>query len=769
MMKKLCTLFTFTILILLFSQNIYSQNDSTAKNILVVLGDYYGPNTYFNLHYFESFGWDVTTTAIEQSVQPCSYYNLPDIAVDIQLESITDISLFDAIAIQPAQFRQNATYTEIINNQHALNLVHQADSINIPIYATCSGVRVLAYADVINGIQVQGNDFFVQEYIDAGATYVGSQLLPVIDSNIVTTTRGQYYQSINCEAIEGLIETLDTIITKSSANIRTDNDKIDDELIWDKTIGTVYSEGFQNIIPLSEGGFAACGYSYASQTGNPHVQLIKFDDNGNANLTMYYGGLRRDYAYDLKQTNDQGFIIAGYSTSFDNNKQMYLIKTDSQGTIEWQKTYGGNLDEEARGVTIANDGGYLVCGFTNSFGSGEFDVYVIRTDPYGDTLWTKTIGGAAFDRGYDCLTLEDGFALVGGTGSYGAGNMDLYMIKLDNTGNIVWENTSGSGGFNFERGLDIQLTPDNTLVAVGQGSSSGDGSDIYLVTADLSGNLLLSKKIGNNVVHDFGFGVHPCNDGGFLIGGKTVNATNANFEGYIVKINAQGLTVWEKIIEKEGSDGINAICEASDGYILAGQTNSFGSGRFDGWLLKIEEPLYCFFTEDITFGQAPLEVNFTDYSSSNVTSWEWDFNHAGVIDSYEQSPTYTFTEAGNYSVQLVVSDGSHSDTVLKENLIHVTSINTEEISLNKNIMICYPTPFNESVTIKFKVRNHEEAEIKVIDLYGKEVKNFGLYKAGDYEIKWEGDTNEKGNISTGIYYVMLRTETKLLYKKIIRL
>ena len=192
-----------------------SQSFTQPIKALVILPRYYGLNHYLNMEMFESFGWEVTLTGITQVVEPCPYSvplgNVPR-NVDILISEINDVSQYNCIAIAPMSWRYDPPNAciDLLNNQETLDLISTANDSGLIIWATCAGVRVLAAADILNGKDIQGQagpgNIYLNEYLAAGANYLGSGLPPVIDGNLVTTTRGQYYYVQSNEAIMTALE-----------------------------------------------------------------------------------------------------------------------------------------------------------------------------------------------------------------------------------------------------------------------------------------------------------------------------------------------------------------------------------------------------------------------------------------------------------------------------------------------------------------------------------------------------------------------------------
>lgn len=181
-----------------------------STRILVVLPDKFGLNTNLYREKFIEYGWEMEVTGVDSVISPCPWslsLGAKPIAVDILIDSITDMTQYDAIVIAPSNWRINSSnaYGDLIDSDHFLELLVEANNEEIPIMTSCAGPLVLAAADILTGVNIQGSpgpgDLFLTQYLAAGANYLGSQLPPVTDGNIITTTRGQYYMKQNCDAL----------------------------------------------------------------------------------------------------------------------------------------------------------------------------------------------------------------------------------------------------------------------------------------------------------------------------------------------------------------------------------------------------------------------------------------------------------------------------------------------------------------------------------------------------------------------------------------
>ena len=212
-----------------------------------------------------------------------------------------------------------------------------------------------------------------------------------------------------------------------------------------------------------------------------------------------YGGTSYEHAYSVQQTSDGGYIVAGFTNSFGaGGWDAFLIKTDAYGNVQWTKTYGGWNQDEARSVQQTSDGGYIVAGYTHSFGAGANDFFLIKTDAFGNVQWAKTYWGTSNDYAYSVQQTSDGGYIVAGiTYSFGAGGVDVFLIKTYANGNLQWAKTYGGTGYAYA--YSFQHTSDGGYILAGYTNSFGAGSwDIFLIKTDANGNISSSCDIVRN-------------------------------------------------------------------------------------------------------------------------------------------------------------------------------------------------------------------------------------------------------------------------------
>ncbi len=361
------------------------------------------------------------------------------------------------------------------------------------------------------------------------------------------------------------------------------------QITFEKTYDGTDSDIGYSVQQIADGGYIIVGGTGSFGVGYNDVYLIKTNENGDTLWTKNYGGTSYDDGYSVQQTSDNGYIIAGVTNSFGAGyNDVYLIKTNESGDTLWTKTYGGTDHDRGFSVQQTLDGGYIIAGYTESFGAGIYDVYLIKTNANGDTIWTKTYGGIDSDIGRAVQqTSDNGYIIAGYTSSFGAGLTDVYLIKTNESGDTLWTKTYG--GTDNDWGFSVQQTSDNGYIIVGKTSSFGAGSwDVYLIKTNENGDTLWTKTYGSTD-NDYGYSVQQTTDNGYIIAGNTYSFGTGTGDVYLIKTNEEGDTLWTKTYGGTDNDGGNSVQQTSDGgYIIVGSTGNIFAGSADVYLIKTD-------------------------------------------------------------------------------------------------------------------------------------------------------------------------------------
>jgi len=316
-------------------------------------------------------------------------------------------------------------------------------------------------------------------------------------------------------------------------------------------------------------------------------------NNGRNGWNHTFGGVSYDEGFSVQQTSDGGYIITGATLSFGaGNWDVWLIKTDSTGSEQWNRTFGGSNYDRGSSVQQTNDGGYIIGGASYSYGSGDFDVWLIKTDSVGNEEWNYTFGGSSVDWGYSVQQTNDsGYIISGYTDSYGAGDSDVWLIKTDSNGNEVWNSTFG--GINYDRGFSVQQTNDNGYIITGYTVSydaDDTGCDIWLIKTDANGIEEWNQTFGGTGISnkfDMGYSVHQTSDDGYIITGDTEIYYVAKSDIWLIKTDSSGNEVWNCIFGGSASDRGRSVQQTSDGgYIITGWATSYSVTDPDIWVIK---------------------------------------------------------------------------------------------------------------------------------------------------------------------------------------
>lgn len=556
------------------------------------------------------------------------------------------------------------------------------------------------------------------------------------------------------------------------------------DTIWTKTLGGSNIDIGTCVRETTDGGFIITGYtrSFGSMSGR-NVLLIKTDQSGNIIWINGYGGNNDDEGNAVVQTSDGGFVAAGYTKSYGSGgTDFYLIKVDANGNQLWDRVFGGTSDEEVYSMVLTDDGGFLLAGATSSFGSGSRDIWLVKTDASGNQQWTKTIGGLSSDGARSISKTSDGgYIITGWTFSYGPGAVgNVWLVKTDAAGNMVWNKFFG--GTDVDRGLSVKQTSDGGYILTGYTASSGAGlDDMLLIKTDSLGNAQWQNTFGGSG-RDYGNSVIQSSDGGFVVTGYTLSSGAGGDDLWIVKTDELGNQLWSKTLGGAQSDVGNYLIETSDGsFVITGYTLSFGAGLHDVWLIKLASviPVELVSFNALVRGN-DIELKWITASEINNKGFEIEkcltqtpFKGEGFIDwislgfvkgngTSTEMNSYEFVdqnlEPGKYTYRLkqIDYDGNFSFS----NIVEAEIFAPDEFSLEQN----YPNPFNPATVISWQSPVGSHQTLRIYDVLGNEVETLvdEYRQAGRFKVEFYAS-----NLADGVYIYKLTVGNYTATRKMI--
>jgi hypothetical protein len=350
------------------------------------------------------------------------------------------------------------------------------------------------------------------------------------------------------------------------------------------------------MVQTSDGGYALAGMTSTFAVGDEDFWLIKTDSYGNMQWNKTYGEPGEQCAYCAIQTSDGGYALAGStSASLFSASDFLLVKTDSSGNMQWNKTYGGVDGDIAYSLVETIDEGYALAGYLANVGAGKDDFELIKTDADGNMQWNKTYGGTNIDRATSLVHTNDGgYALAGDTFSFGtADGGNFWLVKTDSSGNMQWNKTYA--GIDYDVANSIIQTVDEGYALAGRIESAEVNGNIIpsdhqarLVKVDSSGNLEWNKTYGGNNWEDASC-IIESSHGGYILAGSTDSYGAGNGDYWLIRTDASGNMQWNKTYGGDNADEAHCVVETDDGgYALVGYTMSFGADNYDFWLVKVD-------------------------------------------------------------------------------------------------------------------------------------------------------------------------------------
>lgn len=368
---------------------------------------------------------------------------------------------------------------------------------------------------------------------------------------------------------------------------------------YQKTIGGTGDETNAYCTHTADGNILIAGHTTSGGAGGEDIFVMKTDTMMNIIWSKTYGGAADDFLVDRFPVGqvaspifgmpDGGFALIGYTSSFgQGSSDYYLLRIDKDGNLLWSKTYGTNQTERGSTLNVFPNGDLLLGGDVLSGPFGSRDVYFVRTDSAGNTIWSKRLGKGSNDQIFNTqLTSDGGFIFAGATQSAGSGAFDTHLFKADANGNMQWSKIYGSSNndsYNY-----VQELSGGGYIAAGYTQSFGaGGQDFLLSKVDANGNMLWSKTYGGTS-NDIADHIIETHDGGFAFVGPTQSFGAGNFDEMLIKTDGAGNLQWAKVYGGSGIEISRSLDELhGGGYHICGFTQSFGAGGFDVYAIRAD-------------------------------------------------------------------------------------------------------------------------------------------------------------------------------------
>ena len=456
--------------------------------------------------------------------------------------------------------------------------------------------------------------------------------------------------------------------------------------------------------------------------------------------TRRYGGSGDDVARCVRQTIDGGYIVAGSTTSYGAGlAYMYIVKTDANGDTLWTCTCGGAADDHALSVVEGSDGGYLIAGWTTSFGVGEEDVYLVKIDSLGDTLWTRTYGGNYDDRAQSLARTAGNGYIMGGYKALAEFHYRMWLMHVNVNGYLNWEQTYiGNPLDGYSKGFSARQTSDGGYIFAGEANDDIGATEFYLVKTAGGGALQWSHMYGEDH-DDRAYDVQQTFDGGYIAVGVSL------YDIYVLKALSDGGEDWTRSYGGSNRDEAYSIQQTNDGgYVYAGYTMRFGPGGKEFYFAKID-------SVGDTLWTCTLGEDFDDVAYSVQQTSDEGYIVAGSILTYGRGDDFYLVKTE--------PDGSSGASGKSERIIPWTF----------TLHPLYPNPFNSCVTIPFEVISGlaDRINLRIFNVLGQEVadltreaRNALSGRTGErYEVMWDGKDALGLDAVSGIYLIEMRCES----------
>ena len=496
---------------------------------------------------------------------------------------------------------------------------------------------------------------------------------------------------------------------------------------YQKTYGDSLVDEGLGVTRDGQGGAIVTGKTRSFGQGQEDAFLLGTDDKGNEQWYKTYGGSSNDVGKAVtRQYDSNGYLIAGYTESAgQGGKDVFVVKTDATGNVVWEQTYGGASDEEAEAIIRTADTGYLIAGYTESFGASGKDIYLLKIDTLGNITYDYHYGGTSDDQAYSIIQdSTNQLILTGGTKSYGSGGEDVFALKTSSLGRVNYFKTYGGSGDESGRSIIQTRIFSGDYVIGGRSTtySSGGAENGIFLRLDTSGLTVDFNAYGGSSDDNFST-VREGSRDSFILAGSTKSYGNGGSDGFVVKVDSAGQVKWGRAFGDTATEALNGLASEANGgnFLATGEMSSFGLGKADVYLVSFESSGFgecnqtnlsnIAFRRSISSGSqtlsrqsanatkssglitntpsnktyvlCPIDADFsyrdtcwgdtTQFSDStfDVTregyTWDWHFGDTASPNNTDtaENPEHLFSSPDSFEVQLIASTGAQKDTATK--------------------------------------------------------------------------------------------------------
>ena len=582
------------------------------------------------------------------------------------------------------------------------------------------------------------------------------------------------------------------------------------DTLWTKTYGDINSDEADGVVETADGDIIIAGTSYNVQNANYDVRLVKTTSEGDSVWSHLFGDMNHNGCSALDLTTDGGFILAGYTMVGSINHDVLLIKTDGSGDMEWESAFGGDGWETACAVQQTTDEGYVIFGNTNSFGAVEVDMYLVKTDSQGNLEWQNRYHNAVCDNAFDGLQTSDGGYLLAGITNSSPGIERAYAVKTDSAGEMEWDlelEGDYSAGF-----YAVCKSSDGGYLFSGRNHVLTLSTYIYIVKTDSEGNVQWEQTLDDDTYRSVRALVQT-EDGGYQLGCHTYTEESGN-DFCFFKIDAFGRFLQSSVLNCDAQDYTSDMTITVDkDVVLCGKTTSFGVGSYDMFLVRSEgfpTTLTIHLPDTMTnAGEAILIPVYTTNISpeDSVLAYQmiieydpsfgcfdsamiegcitpdfyfpvWNFSQPGIVNGgyvnlmnlevitgegalcylrFIPDGAITGTMSLNFESFLFNESRPNSVTYDGSIIIDGDPVGVEDpdegsVPQSNALLFNYPNPFNPTTAISYQLQAASYVELTIYDIKGREVAKLvnGWKVAGVYEVVFDG-----GEFSSGIYFARL--------------